>query len=56
MTLSRLSQFPYWTPKIGSRNLVFAHARNHAAHVTIMTIIMSKTVITTTIVRVIMIV
>ena len=29
MTLSRLSQFPDWTPKIESRNLVLAHAREH---------------------------
>ena len=56
MTLSRLSQFPDWAPKIGSRNLVFAHARNHVAHVTITIIIMSKTAITTTIARVIVII
>ena len=56
MILSPLFWFPDWTPKIESRNVVFAHARDHVAHVATMIMIMSKTVIMTMIVRMLMII
>ena len=56
MMLSRLFWFPYLPPNIESRNVVFAHVRDHIAHVTIMIMITSKIVNMTKIVRMTMII
>ena len=56
MILSCLFWLRDWYPKIESRNVVFAHARDHVAHVAIMIMIMCKTVLMTMIARMIMII